>query len=402
MASRARIRQTDPENTPVDPPENTELTTAQVEQDDDPEADAFAELRGLGGDGEYKYTVSRVSSEPGRKPGYCRTYSLGDLSLDAIRDEFGGGKYRVRVTDQQGKYRGMSTFDIVDLPKPAGAANAAPAPTPQPGADLQGLAAILSAVKPASGESGLTSVLAAMIASQGEMMKAIANRQPDKGPSITEILAIINASNKKDDGGSLDTLLKGIELGKSLAGGGGDDDGMIGVARQGLELITPLLSQNAQNPPARPAAPARQLAPPIPNATERAPVVPIPNATEVAPVAPLAQGGNVKVLQQIEWIRKQVAVLVHHAARGKDPELYAEVLLDNLPPFITPGEIMEHIGAADAVAKLAKLDERVNHYAQWFEEFRAAVVDFLQPDDEQDDLPGGAELDAPGEGGGDV
>lgn len=399
MAARTRIREVTASEPAPPASEELEVVTPQIEPDDDPEADALAELRGLGGGGEYKYTVSRVSTEPGKKAGYCKTYTLGDLSPDNIREEFGGGKYRIRVTDAGGKYVTMTTLDIVDLPK---SPTAQVAPAAPPGTDLAGIASILAAVKPAAGDGGISQILVAMIASQGEMMKAIANRQPDKGPSITEILAIINASNKKDDGGSLDTLLKGIELGKSLAGGGGEDDGMLGIARQGLELITPLVKEQAtQHRPIAPVRPQPARIAPIPNATAPAPVAQIPNASAPAPVAPLnaPEGANVRVLQQLDWMRKQLNVLVHHASRQKDPELYAEVLLDNLPPFLTPAEIMEHVGSPDAVAKLAQLDGRVAQYAEWFEEFRAAIVEFLQPEDEiGEDEPEAP--DAPGEVGG--
>jgi hypothetical protein len=109
----------------------------------------------------------------------------------------------------------------------------------------------------------------------------------------------------------------------------------------------------------------------------------------------------VSVIQQIQFIKKQVEVLLHHAARDKNPELYAEVMLDNLPPYITPEVILQHIGADDAIAKLALLDSRVTQYAEWFEEFRQHVIAFLTPDaDERPDAGGadGVDLDNPVEG----
>jgi hypothetical protein len=111
---------------------------------------------------------------------------------------------------------------------------------------------------------------------------------------------------------------------------------------------------------------------------------------------------NVKLLQQYNWLKAQVGHLVVQAARGKSPELYAEVLLDNLPPFITPGEILERLKVDDALTQLAQIDERVTQYAEWFEEFRDAVLEFLEPEDSAQGLPeasGGTEMDEASEGG---
>jgi hypothetical protein len=389
MATRTRVRTVAAGNEPQLDEESTELNAANV-ADDDPEDDALAELRGLGGAGEYKYTVSRVSNEPGKKSGYCKTYAIGDLSLDSIREEFGGGKYRVRVTDAQGKYVSIATVDIVDLPKTA----SAPAAVAAPNADLQGIAALLQSVKPATGgESGMTQILVAMIASQGEMMKAIAAGNKDKGPSPMEIIAMIKSMQpEKSATDPVELLLRGLELGKGMVGG---ESSMMDIAREGLGIIGPLISQGKQPP-----VPVARL----PHRGPPAPAAQLPHLGDAAPVAPLVtndpatpEGANVKVLQQIDWIRKQLAALVHHAARDKSPELYAEVMLDNLPPFITSAEIMEHIGAPDAIAKLAQLDERVNQYLPWFEEFRVAISEFLSPDDDADDDDGTADLDKLGE-----
>jgi hypothetical protein len=387
MVTRARIRQVAGPVAEADPPESDEITTGNIEPEDDPEADALSELRGLGAGGEYKYTVSRVSSEPGRKAGYCRVYALGDLSLDSIREEFGGGKYRIRVTDAGGQYVAIQTVDIVELPRPKDA----PAVAVAPGADLTGIAALLQSVKPSGEGGGIAPILALMMKQQESttnMIVAMMNRPVPQGPSITDILSIINA-NKQDKTDPVALLLQGLELGKNIGGAG--ESSMLDIAREGLGIIAPLIKEGQKTP-----APAQ-----LPHRGPPAQIAPIPNATGTAPIVPLATPGEVagetpvRLLQQINWIRKQLEVLLHHAARGKDPELYAEVLLDNLPPFITPAEIMQHIGADDAVAKLAQLDERVNQHPEWFAQFRDAIREFLEPDDET--APG---VDMPTEGGG--
>lgn len=230
------------------------------------------------------------------------------------------------------------------------------------------------------------------------MIVGLMNRPQPEGPKLTDILALINASKDNNAGKSdpTEVLLKGLQLGRELAGGGGET-GMLDVAKTGLEALMPLIQQGRQPQPANaPAAPAvRRL--PAPDA----PALVRPPATSAQPGAGTqpGEGEEVKALQQLKWITAQLNILVNHAAREKNPELYAEVMLDNLPTFITLEDIAQHIGADDALDKLASIDSRVQQFRPWFEEFRKAVQAFLSDDGEEegdeDDDPGASDIDAP-------
>jgi hypothetical protein len=344
---------------------------------EDAEDDVISELRSLGAGESYRYVVSRVSTKPGEKAGYCATYNSGDLSLDSIREQFGGGKYRIRVVDESGKYAGNRTVEIVDLPKPTATANTQSAPA---ALDLQGIAALLAATKsnaPAS-DGGMATVLAAMIQSQGEMIRAMTQQQ--KGPSITEIIAAINASKTGggNEKGAVEMLLQGLELGRSLQGG---ETGMLDVAKEGLSMIAPLLAQQREQ-------------------QQQVPRLPAPARPGVAPAAPAtpaaATGGeDMGLIQKLNWLRQQTNALVHQAQRDKDPELYAEVMLDNLPPFIDPAELLTRLQQPGAVAELAQLNGAVAQYAEWFEEFRAAAVAILTAPPEGEPEAGAGDLPTP-------
>ena len=91
-----------------------------------------------------------------------------------------------------------------------------------------------------------------------------------------------------------------------------------------------------------------------------------------APPAPSQE--EQPVLQKLQFVRAQINALLVQAARDRDPELYAAVMLDNLPDFITEDEILERFSAPDAIDTLIGLDSRVGQYRQWFEEFRRAVI----------------------------
>ena len=98
------------------------------------------------------------------------------------------------------------------------------------------------------------------------------------------------------------------------------------------------------------------------------------------------------MMRKLQWLRAQINGLVHQAARRSDPILYANVLCDNLPDYITEAEIIERLQAPDALAQLSQLDQRVSRYAPWFDEFRTAALEILQSPDE----PYEPETDEPG------
>lgn len=358
-----------------DDDEGTELETG-LDVDEDAahqEADVLAELRGLGADNEHRFTVSRISSKPGEQQGYCATYNAGDLSLDNIRDQFGGGKYRIRVTDSAGKYVTMRTVEIVSLPKPT----AAPAQQQAASPDLQGMVtALAAALKPQGGGMDIQALMLAMMNNQAEMLKAIATGRPQESLKLTDILTLMNASNK--GGGASDavaTLLQGVKLGKEFAGG---ETGMLDVAREGLGVLSTLITreQDTTATPAQLAAPART------------------SAGNGAASTPKPNNAGDPMFQKLQWLRAQIAGLVNQAARGKDPELYAEVLIDNLPGFFTADEIMAKLQEPNAVEQLAMLDGRVRQHAEWFEHFRQAAIELLTPEDTQPPLPGGPTVEA--------
>lgn len=99
------------------------------------------------------------------------------------------------------------------------------------------------------------------------------------------------------------------------------------------------------------------------------------------------------MLRQLNWLRNQTVALCDRAARGKSPELYAEVLLDNLPDYITPGDLLARLQAPDAIDQLGQVNADVLKYRPWFEELRKAIVEFLQPEND-----GAAPAEDAGEG----
>ncbi|HVA16676.1 MAG TPA: hypothetical protein VMV59_03075, partial [Candidatus Dormibacteraeota bacterium] len=147
-----------------------------------------------------------------------------------------------------------------------------------------------------------------------------------------------------------------------------------GVASKGIDMLKPLIEREAQNPrPAQVGQVTPRLAAPAPGAAAPSP--------ETDPM-----------LRQLNWLRVQTNALVIQASRGKSPALYAEVLLDNLPDFISEQEFYERLKSPDAIAQLAQLNGDVAKYAPWFEELRKEILAQFS----EDEAEGGGGEDAGG------
>lgn len=89
------------------------------------------------------------------------------------------------------------------------------------------------------------------------------------------------------------------------------------------------------------------------------------------------------MLQLIQWMKQQTVMLCHQASKGKEPALYAELFLDNLPPGLTPETILAQLEAPDAITKLSQLNANVLKFPEWFEQFRQECIELLTGEDEE-------------------
>jgi hypothetical protein len=336
-------------------PDNDEVKIGEpdpTELDSLDEWDALDDAEGL------KFTVHKLPSRAGEREAYCMTYSATDLSLDTIRETFGGGTFRITARNTQNQYQGSKRVSIIDLPKP-----------PVPG----GQGEYLRAGERSNVES--MALVMKMMENQSNLLTSLLTRPPPApvaGPTALELVQLIKAMERKETD-PVTTLLKGLELGKSLGGGG--ETNFLDVAMQGLSAVAPMIQAQAAKPKvAQPPAPAALNAP----------------AAAPAPVEPQKTEGEMLLLQKLNFLRVVTAQLVERASHGKredgefvkDPDLYAEVFLDNLPEFISLDEIIERMKAPDALEQLAQINPAVKAHAEWFTAFRQAVLDSVEEDEE--------------------
>lgn len=347
-----------------------ELDLSEAPPDED--QDALSALSDLAGGSEAKCEIRRTS--PAEYAGYCCSYSLSELSLDRLQAEWGGGKFSVRVRTAKGEFKGSVNIQIAGKPKHRDDVAAVVSPAPAaPVVDVAGIATAINAANQGQ------------IAMLTELVKGLIARpevKPEKGPDVLEIVTALAPILKpsQSEGGvaeSMKLFREGLSMGRELAGdGGGEGDTFTNLALKGMDMVTKVAAVQPQRQVQRrpQAQPARLAAPLAEN----------PPGTVAATDAPAKQELP-PMLKLLNWLKQQTQLLVHQAKRKKNPGLYAELFLDNLPDGITLEQMYEKLAAESWLQDLADVtgNAEVLQHAAWFTEFRKEVLESLTPDDDE-------------------
>lgn len=360
----------------------------EVELDDESREERDAELEAafaeLGSNGAIRWTV--YCTGPRDKVGHCATWEDG-ISLERIAREFGAGEYKVRAIGEDGKMLkgGARTVKVSNNSsyerERQRLATAAPAAAPPQSMGVAELLTFMSAQNQQSMQ-----MMQAMLQAQSSMMTAVLSKPAapvSNGLGATDVVEMMsNMQNmfKPADASGVDTLLKGIELARSFEGGGSSDGtDFLTLAAKGLDVVSSAM-KNDKDKPAQPRV-RRVKIRQIREAQAKTSALAKPaKPANVQQPAEVPKGEPVN--KKLEWLKAQLKGLVHQAKRDSDPELYAAVLLDNLPDDISDEEIATHFSDASAVTKLSLVNSDVGKYKDWFERFRIAVLEQMTDDGE--------------------
>jgi hypothetical protein len=334
---------------------------------------------------------------PPERQGHCRLYPVALFSLERVSTDYGPGKYRVRFKGPGDKYiKGGGTFDIAEALNSTGAA--APANT-----TIQEFVALMKerdAREAAARDKqkgdwlewakilaplALPKILDMLGGGRGtglpDMIRAVKDLRELQGPQAPpqdlktqfgEVVAILQGAKELvgDDGGKQATGSTWVDLIRDLAG-----SPAAGALVHALSGSGP---PRSVSPSAVPLAPGGSSAPvALLRSVPTSAAAPVTAAGSMPP-APLAAGTDVKLFEQLQWLRGTLDQLLVQAGKGSNPRLYAEVVLDNLPPIITEAELLERLAREDWLAQLAQLDTAVGQHSQWFEKFRDYLVKALR------------------------
>ena len=284
----------------------------------------------------------------------------GSDIMEKCRDEYGGGDFRMHVRDNAGLVRNVG-FSVE-----------APKEKPEPEKpDGLGIAEILAIMQ--TSNDRMMTMFTSTMATFAEAFKGGQNQQPQFNPidaqrSIIESVAALKGltEDKRPPKDPIDMLVQGVTLAKEIAG----KDGETNSSDILLEAI-------------------KQFAPTITTAATRGGVPGSPQipAGPSAPVDPQAEADaqrEVQLNMRNMVIKGQVDFLVNCAKANKDPELYAELLLDQVGPDMA----VNFVNQPDAMDKLVAINAEVLQYRIWFEELKRHILEMTTEDSDESPTPG--------------
>jgi hypothetical protein len=347
--------------------------------------------------------------------GYVGEMGPGEFTTDRVREMYGPGKYKVTILGPKGILPGGGTITIakgVDKPKTEGVGNIA---------ELLRVLEERQEKQRASNSAtwnkiaelaipGMFTVLAALVSKGGgnqtDVAALITALKPAPQPSIGELttaLAGIQSLQGKpaSELGGLEGLLKAATLLKEFAGEGGGDKGgsnWLDVLREALKeaipMARPVLEQAAANAAARmsaaqvviptpvaapPAAPRPVIAAPVTAAPVRqAPTAPVAAAAPPLNIKPTITEGEDMWQMAKPIIKDQVEKLIRWASEKKEPGLYAEVFVTELPQvvasYVSPQQALTWLQHPDWWKVVRGQYPELEPHFIWLDQFRSELI----------------------------
>jgi hypothetical protein len=308
----------------------------------DPHAQLTELLEQIGVDDGYVARVERRDSRGGSD--YLGTVALDANLFDEVKNRWGGGKFRARVSDSNAKYVRSITFGIAGLPRDRDAS------TPQdqtPG--LTRLEGVVAAM--ADGMKALTAQLALVahpksnVAEFAEIAKVIRDLTPPPAPasSPVDMFAQFNQMLELRDRIAHDVDSDGRE----------PRDGLGMIVDKGIDKIVPLLSRKMD---------LDEKAAGVTREKTKRRAATTPAALPSDPVAAMAT--KIPNVARV-W-------LADCAKKDKDPSLYADVVLDSLPDTVY-AQLPDLLGNEDFAARLCAAVPQFAVYPAWFAKLADAL-----------------------------
>lgn len=280
--------------------------------------------------------LSRFDSQA-KKWAYVEKISIEDFDLESVKTEYGGGNYRGRVYGESGYIRHISfVIDSRFMPRPV----------------LPPTAALSNSNPPAEGLGEIKDLLKTLVAMQ---------LQPRTDPMdmairLAEVLrgsgaSVVAPATPMGFSEMFSIFKEGMSLGQAASGG--EASYLPVIEKVGLPLVEAIKSFS-KNPPSQPILNKVNGGPPL-NA-------PTPQTPE-------------------QYLQSSLPKIVALASAKKDPHLYADVVLDQLPESAYD-YLFSVSQRPDCVSFLSSLNPGVKEHEAWFLEFVSAIKDALTPEEE--------------------
>ena len=386
MAQRKGVAARTKEKTPAEIAAEALAEAVAAGGGNEGESDLEAELREFSG---AKVRVSKATGAQGSPGGYMFSVNTDEISmddlLDRIRDEYGGGEYRLRVFSN-GRFVMNRNISVAESTKK-------PVSQVQP-------------VQPAQSQDRFAELIIAMQENSRAMMDAVREQQlvaaqgmqemmvrifeanshgsASAASSPTDLLAIVGLVKdlfKKSGGESeINLFLEGVKFARGDSGGDGNP-----VADILKTLGAPLMSmvtaaQKAQTAPALPRPPTPQ------QLTKAFSPAPAAQGEMTAPAAPIVETAESPVaqMQNADWQVAQaqllpyINILVTAANLDADPGTYADMILD----FVPADQAKLVLESDEHYFRCLSMAPDINdNNRAWFDALRATLLRFIAEDE---------------------
>jgi len=368
------------------PPAGTTLhivgnSGATVDDDDQEEIDEIDRLE----DGELSRAMEEVAKVTGAvvevvkleddRQKWCRNYPVARFSNEQIASDFGAGTYRIRFKGPNKSYlKGGSTIDIA-APLGGGVASAPPP------SGISDVLAIIKAEKDKQSAQWMEWAKLLAPLALPKLIEVFGGGQ--KGPSLTELMQLIVSAKDFHKAPAVPTMEQQLEqfsrlleVAKSI--GGNDSNGATwpDLIKESIQQLPAVISgiRNGGIPMTGPILPAPALSPP---GSVPVPALPLSATASIPPSASSAVGSGDMDLRTLPWLKATLESLLVQAANDRDPDMYAQVTLDNLPNYVTPEWLLKTLGRPDWWEMLTAADARVAVYVGWFRAYHEMLLHLL-------------------------
>lgn len=317
---------------------------------------------------------------PDTKKGYVGELTPAEFTYETVRKRWGAGRYRIRCMGPRGMVPGGGTIDIAE--------QAEAAPGTQPAGDLL---SVLRAEREAERdrERAEKNEREERFLKWGAILvpvltPAISGLFGAKKEGITELVTAL-ASMKQLQGGDeskVDQFIKMFELAQSVGGKGGGETNWLDIVKEGISGARPLienLATRALSSPSPDGAPRGGfgLSPALTSPLTTPPALPSSSATPTPDPSTSGSNQDNPMLALLPWLKNQLEFLIVQAARDRDPALYAELMVDNLPDAVKPENLVQLVSQDNWWTVLQNFNPQVKPYQGWFTGFRQELLVML-------------------------
>lgn len=311
---------------------------------------------------EKSLSLWRMHTEGGR-PKFLRQLAPAEFTLNAVQEEFGGGRFKLEIKD--GAQKWAQVFEIEGPSRFAGTVpdRAAPPAVDSSSSPLvQTLLLELRELKnqiAASQQNVFTQSL----------IEKLLTREPESEEKFLARLAtyrqlFAQPQTSVDHQTIFGVLKEGIALGAE-GGGGAAPNPWLALAERVLPMITQALTAHAPGPPAAEFLPGDVQPLPVPIIPNGAPTMPTNPASGFQAIAPRLQ--------------PFVPTFVAAAAADTDPQIMVELVRSNLPADAVP-QVLDWLQSPRWFDDLSTLNPHIGAQRSWWNEFREALLNsYMKP-----------------------